>query len=103
MADRFGRLPDEAEALVALAHLRVLGVRLGLETVLVRGDEARLVFRKGAAPRLANLTLAMDDVQFAADVRRTVPLVLRLQRLGGIPLLTGLVRALSRAVHDPSS
>jgi transcription-repair coupling factor (superfamily II helicase) len=103
MADRFGRLPDEAEALVALAHLRVLGVRLGLETVLVRGDEARLVFRKGAAPRLANLTLAMDDVQFAADVRRTVPLVLRLQRLGGVPLLSGLVRALSRAVHDPSS
>ena len=68
MADRFGRPPDEAEALVALAHLRVLGARLGLETVLVRGDEARLVFRKGAAPRLANLTLAMDDVQFAADV-----------------------------------
>jgi len=103
MADRFGRLPEEAEALVALAHLRVLGVRLGLETVLVRGDEARLVFRKGAAPRLANLTLAMDDVQFAADVRRTVPLVLRLQRLGGVPLLPGLVRALSRAAHDPSS
>ncbi len=103
MADRFGRLPEAAEALVALAHLRVLGVRLGLETVLVRGDEARLVFRKGAAPRLANLTLAMDDVQFAADVRRTVPLVLRLQRLGGVPLLSGLVRALSRAVHDPSS
>jgi transcription-repair coupling factor (superfamily II helicase) len=103
MADRFGRPPDAAEALVALAHLRVLGERLGIETVLVRGDEARLMFRKGAAPRLANLTLAMDDVQFAADVRRTVPLVLRLQRLGGVPLLTGLVRALSRAVHDPSS
>jgi transcription-repair coupling factor (superfamily II helicase) len=103
MADRFGRPPDAAEALVALAHLRVLGERLGLETVLVRGDEARLMFRKGAAPRLANLTLAMDDVQFAADVRRTVPLVLRLQRLGGVPILTGLVRALSRAVHDPSS
>jgi transcription-repair coupling factor (superfamily II helicase) len=81
----------------------VLGERLGLETVLVHGDEARLTFRKGAAPRLANLTLAMDDVQFAADVRRTVPLVLRLQRLGGVPILTGLVRALSRAVHDPSS
>ena len=103
MADRFGRPPDAADALVALAHLRVLGERLGLETVLVRGDEARLTFRKGAAPRLANLTLAMDDVQFAADVRRTVPLVLRLQRLGGVPILTGLVRALSRAVHDPSS
>ena len=103
MADRFGRLPDAAEALVGLAHLRVLGERLGLETVLVRGDEARLVFRKGAAPRLAKLTLALDDVQFAADVRRTVPLVLHLQRLGGVAVLAGLVRALSRVVHDPSS
>ena len=61
-----------------------------------------LVLLIGCA-NLANLTLAMDDVQFAADVRRTVPLVLRLQRLGGVPILTGLVRALSRAVLDPSS
>jgi hypothetical protein len=45
----------------------------------------------------------MDDVQFAADVRRTMPLVLRLQRLGGVPVLAGLVRALSRVVQDPSS
>jgi transcription-repair coupling factor (superfamily II helicase) len=103
MADRFGRLPEAAEALAALAHLRVLGERLGLETVLVRGDEVRLVFRKGAAPRLAKLTLALDDVQFTADVRRTLPLVLHLERLGGVPVLAGLVRALSRVVHDPSS
>jgi transcription-repair coupling factor (superfamily II helicase) len=97
MADRFGRLPDEAEALVALTHLRVIGARLGLETVVARGDEARLVFRAGAAPRLARLTVAMDEVQFAADVRRAQPLVLRLERLGGMPLLAGLVHALQRA------
>ncbi len=101
MADRFGRLPAEAEALVALTHLRVIGARLGLETVLVRGEEARLVFRPGAAPRLANLTAAMDEVQFAAEVRRATPLVMKLRRLGGMPLLAGLVRALTRAVADP--
>lgn len=100
MADRFGRLPPEAEALVALTQLRVIGARLGLETVLARGNEARLVFRAGASPRLARLTAAMDEVQFAADVRRASPLVLRLERLGGMPLLAGLVRALSRAVSD---
>ncbi|OGU00809.1 MAG: transcription-repair coupling factor, partial [Gemmatimonadetes bacterium GWC2_71_10] len=97
MADRFGRLPDEAEALVALTQLRVIGARLGLETVVARGDEARLVFRAGAAPRLTRLTVAMDEVQFAADVRRAQPLVLRLERLGGMPLLAGLVHALQRA------
>ncbi len=87
-------------ALVALTQLRVLGARLGLETVVARGDEARLVFRAGAAPRLARLTVAMDEVQFAADVRRAQPLVLRLTRLGGMPLLAGLVHALSRAAAD---
>ncbi|MEK6769003.1 MAG: transcription-repair coupling factor [Gemmatimonadota bacterium] len=100
MADRFGRLPPEAEALVALTLLRVIGARLGLETILARGNEARLVFRAGASPRLARLTAAMDEVQFAAEVRRASPLVLRLERLGGMPLLAGLVRALSRAVSD---
>ena len=100
MADRFGRPPAEAEALVALTHLRVVGARLGLETVLVRGDDARLVFRAGAVPRLANLTAAMDEVQFAAEVRRAAPLVLKLRRLGGMPLVAGLVRALTRAIDD---
>ncbi len=96
MADRFGRLPPEVEALVALTQLRVIGARLGLETVVARGDEARLVFRAGTSPRLARLTAALDDVQFAADVRRPQPLILRLQRLGGMGLLPGLVHALER-------
>ena len=100
MVDRFGRPPAEAEALVALTQLRVIGARLGLETVLVRGEEARLVFRAGAVPRLANLTAAMDEVQFDADVRRAAPLVMKLRRLGGMPLVAGLVRALSRAVDE---
>jgi transcription-repair coupling factor (superfamily II helicase) len=100
MVDRFGKLPAEAEALVALTHLRVIGARLGLETVVAQGEEARLVFRPGAAPRLANLTAAMDEVQFAAEVRRAAPLVLKLRRVGGMPLLVGLVRALTRAVAD---
>ncbi len=100
LADRFGRLPSEAEALVALTQLRVLGAKLGIETIVARGDDARLNFRAGAAPRLARLTVAMDEVQFAAEVRRTQPLVLRLERLGGIDLLAGLVRALSRAAAE---
>lgn len=102
LADRFGRLPPEAEALVALTQLRVTGARLGLESVVARGDEARLVFRADAPIRLARLTAALDDVQFAADVRRTRPLVMKLVRLGGMELLPGLVRALSQtALAEP--
>jgi transcription-repair coupling factor (superfamily II helicase) len=77
-----------------MARLRVTGAALGLQHVLVRGEEARLTFRAGAQPRLAGLTAALDDVQLAAEVRRTVPLSLRLLRLGGEPIVGALVRAL---------
>ncbi|HEU5358431.1 MAG TPA: transcription-repair coupling factor [Gemmatimonadales bacterium] len=98
LRDRFGPVPAPAAVLLDVARLRVLGARLGLQNVLVQGDEARLSFRAGAAPRLTGLTRALDDVQLAAEVRRTVPLALRLTRLGGEPLVPALVRAL-RAVH----
>jgi transcription-repair coupling factor (superfamily II helicase) len=97
MRERFGPLPSEAETLLDMARLRVVGAALGLQHVLVRGDEARLTFRAGAAPRMAGLTSALEDVQLAADVRRTVPLSLRLTRLGGEAMIPALVRAL-RAV-----
>jgi transcription-repair coupling factor (superfamily II helicase) len=94
LRERFGPLPPEADALLDMGRLRTMGARLGLQHVLVRGDEARLTFRVGAAPRMAGLTQALDDVQLAAEVRRTVPLSLRLLRLGGEPLVPALVRAL---------
>jgi transcription-repair coupling factor (superfamily II helicase) len=94
LRERFGPLPPEAEALLDMGRLRALGAALGLQHVLVRGNEARLTFREGTAPRMAGLTRALDDVQLAAEVRRTVPLSLRLVRLGGEPLIPSLVRAL---------
>jgi transcription-repair coupling factor (superfamily II helicase) len=97
LRERFGPLPPMAETLLDMARLRVMGAALGLQHVLVRGDEARLTFRPGTTPRLAGLTSALDDVQLAAEVRRTVPLSLRLLRLGGEPIVPALVRALRKA------
>ncbi len=97
LRERFGPLPGEAETLLDMARLRVMGAGLGLQNVLVRGDEARLTFRPGTSPRLAGLTSALDDVQLAAEVRRTVPLSLRLMRLGGEPIVPARVRALRAA------
>jgi transcription-repair coupling factor (superfamily II helicase) len=94
LRERFGPLPLEGETLLDMTRLRVLGAGLGLQHVLVRGDEARLTFRAGATPRMARLTAALDDVQLSAEVRRTVPLSLRLVRLGGEPMVPALVRAL---------
>ena len=100
LRDRFGPLPAAAERLLLVAELRALGAQAGLETVLIKGDEARLTFRRDAAPRLAGLQVALEAVQFEADVRRAVPLSLRLRRLGGESIGPGLVRALTAVLRD---
>ena len=100
LRDRFGPLPPEAERLLLVAELRALGGHVGLETVLIKGDEARLTFRRDAAPRLTGLQVALEAVQFEADVRRAVPLSLRLRRLGGESIGPGLVRALTAVLRD---
>ena len=94
LRDRFGPLPPPAESMLALAQLRIIGGAMGIEGILVRGDEARITFRDSAAPRVKGLSAAFHDVQFQAEVRRAVPLSLKLTRLGGAPMLDGLVRAL---------
>ena len=100
LRDRFGPLPDDAQRLLLVAELRALGARVGLESVLVRGDEARLTFRRDAHPRLAGLTAALDAVQFEAEVRRAAPLSLRLRRLAGETIGPGLARALTAVLQD---
>ena len=93
LRDRFGPLPADADRLFVVFELRLLGAALGLQTISVRGDVARLNFRPDATPRLASLTVALDDVQFAAEVRRTRPLAMRLTRLGGSVITAGLIDA----------
>ena len=92
--DRFGPLPPPAEAFFASALLRIIGGLLWVEGILVRGDEARVSFRADAVPRMKGLAAAFHEVQFQAEVRRAQPLSLKLTRLGGAPMLDGLVRAL---------
>ena len=98
LRDRFGPLPPPAEGMLALATLRVVGGVLGIEGILVRSDEARITFRPTAVPRMKGLSAAFHDVQFQAEVRRAVPLSFKLTRLGGAPMLDGLVRALRSLV-----
>jgi transcription-repair coupling factor (superfamily II helicase) len=98
LRERFGPLPEVAEHLLDLTRLRVIGAPLGIQHVLVRGEEARVSFRAGTTPRMARLTAALDHVQLAADVRRTVPLSLRLVRLGGENIIPALVRALRQVL-----
>jgi transcription-repair coupling factor (superfamily II helicase) len=94
LLDRFGKPPRPVTNLFASALLRILGAEMGIEGILVHGDEARVTFRDVATPRLKGLQAAFHEVQFRADVRRAHPLSLKLTRLGGSGILEGLVRAL---------
>jgi transcription-repair coupling factor (superfamily II helicase) len=100
LRDRFGPLPLPAQAFLTTAKLRILGAQLGAESILVRGEEARITFRDDAVPRLKALTAAFHDVQFQAEVRRAHPLSLKLTRQGGASLLDGLVRALGSLLAE---
>ncbi len=98
LRDRFGPVPPQAEAMLAVGLLRIVGGQLGIEGILVRGEEARITFRDSAIPRMKGLSAAFHEVQFQAEVRRAHPLSLKLTRLGGAGLLEGLVRALRAVV-----
>jgi len=93
--DRFGVLPEPASAFFSVALLRILGGASDIESVLVRGNEARITFREHAVPRMKGISAAFHEVQFQAEVRRAHPLALKLTRLGGAEMLDGLVRALT--------
>ena len=93
--DRFGPLPPEAHPFFTTALLRVLGGKGGVETIAVRGDEARITFKGSVVPSMKGISAAFHEVQFQAEVRRAHPLSLKLTRLGGAKILDGLVRALA--------
>lgn len=100
LRDRFGRWPDPTDRLLTVFALRIAGAAVGVQTISVRGEEARIKFRQGTAPRMAGLHAALEEVQFAADIRQMVPLSMRLTRLGGLPLGRGLVRVLRALAED---
>ncbi len=93
LVDRFGRPPQEAQALLDAAVLRLLGRALGVERVQLRGREGRVSFRKGVVPSLAHLDRPFQDRQVEVEVKRMDPLSLGLRQIGAQPLAATLREA----------
>ncbi|HUH11839.1 MAG TPA: TRCF domain-containing protein, partial [Longimicrobiales bacterium] len=100
MRDRYGPPPPEVHRLLVATRLRILGQALGVERVLVRGDDARLTFRAGAVPRMSALQNAFRDRQIEVEVRRAMPLSLVLRRYGTEPLTDTLGGALALLAQE---
>jgi transcription-repair coupling factor (superfamily II helicase) len=100
LRDRFGPLPDEAERLLDADILRILGTRLGIERIFVRGREARITFRPLRAPRLNALERPFSDRQISVEVRRMDPLSLTLRQEGTEPMTLMLIQALRRLLES---
>ena len=101
--DRFGGpIPVEAETLLDVQALRILGTELGIERILVRPWDARLNFRAGVVPRIAVLQRVFADRQFEVELVRTFPLSLILHRRGAEPASTTLIAALRSLTSEHS-
>ncbi len=94
--DRYGAPPVEVLRLLRAATLRLLGSRLGIERILVRGETARINFGPDAVPRLTGLQDTFTDRQVDVEVARAQPLSIILRARGAHPVLETLVAALSR-------
>jgi transcription-repair coupling factor (superfamily II helicase) len=80
--DRYGPLPPEVQRLLHAARLRLLGASLGVERILIHGDDARVTFRSTASPRLTDLQKAFRQHQVEVEVKRPLPLSIVFRRAG---------------------
>ena len=53
--DRFGKLPDRVENLFLITQLRILGQKIGIETLLFQDKKVRLNFNPEVLPKLTSL------------------------------------------------
>jgi len=103
LADRFGTPPEEVVRLIDAATLRLLGQRLGIERILIRGKTARLNFRSGVHPRMQALQGPLQDQQVSVEVRRIDPLSLALTAAGAQRLTATLIDVLLLLVEQDQS
>ena len=100
LRDRFGRLPEEVERLIAASKIRILGGKLSVERVLATAETARVNFRRGAIPRLTALRHELSDSEVEVEVARLQPLSLVFRAPGSQNVTPILIIALKRLLEE---
>ena len=106
IADRSTALTKTGNGILVLgspstaANMKGAGVKVSGGIVRWGGNDSLPADTFAVRAVTKPLSAAFRDVQFQVDVRRVQPLSLKLTRLGGSPLLEGLVRALRTIVSE---
>jgi transcription-repair coupling factor (superfamily II helicase) len=93
--DRYGPPPDPVNRLLTTTRLRLLGTALGIERILVQGHAARVNFRAGTTPRMADLQKAFRKQQVEVEVKRAMPLSIVFRAAGAAAIEDVLVAGLA--------
>ncbi|HEX6068160.1 MAG TPA: DEAD/DEAH box helicase, partial [Longimicrobiaceae bacterium] len=102
LRDRYGKIPEEVETLLATRALRLLGAELGIERILARPWDARINFRGGVMPRIASLQRVFAERQFEVELVRPLPLSIILHRRGPEEVTSMLISALRTLTREKS-
>ncbi len=95
IADRFGKLPDQAQRLLDKATLQIAGQRAGASRITMQETQARINFMRGVMPSMVALEKALQGEPVRLEVRRVAPLSLVLASSDGGRLTRLIVRALT--------
>ena len=92
--DRFGKLPEQVQNLMAITQLRIMGQKLGIETLLFQDGKVRLNFNLEAFPKLSLLEEIFSESEINVEIRRLAPLSIVLRPRKQSNLLDEVVRSI---------
>ena len=98
--DRFGKLPDRVENLFLITQLRILGQKIGIETLLFQDKKVRLNFNPEVLPKLTSLEEAFSQGEINVEIRRLTPLSIVLRPTKDCNLLEETLRSIETLIEE---
>ncbi len=94
--DRFGKFPEQVGNLMSITQLRIMGQKLGIETLLFQDGKVRLNFNREVFPKLSLLEEIFSKSEINVEIRRLAPLSMVLRPRKQSNLLDEVVRSIEK-------